>query len=161
VVGGQRLSHRLEDVALVEAGIGGDVAVQRRDPLRLRVDRDLEVAQAGHVVLAGLAGELLAGLVAQVVLGQHGVVDLDAGLLGQVAPMPARRFQLAATRAEVPSTVTTSPGCNCRPRRVSTSPLTSTSPEAIRILPSPPVSLRSASLRNCPSLIMSPSIATS
>ncbi len=58
--------------------------VERRDPLAARVDRDLEVAHRRHVVLTGLAGELLADLVPDVVLRQHGEVDLDAGLLGEV-----------------------------------------------------------------------------
>jgi uncharacterized protein DUF1775 len=44
---------------------------------------------------------------------------------------------------------------------MSTSPFTVTSPDAISILPSPPVSIRSASLRNCPSLIVSSPIGTS
>jgi hypothetical protein len=47
-----------------------DVLVERRDPAAVGVDGDLEVAQRGDVVGAGLAGELLADLVADVVLGR-------------------------------------------------------------------------------------------
>jgi hypothetical protein len=84
VVHRERLGHRLEDVALVEAAVLADRRAHRGQPAVLRVERDLEVRQRGDVVLAGLAGELLAGLVPQVVLREHGEVDRDAGLLGEV-----------------------------------------------------------------------------
>lgn len=51
-------------------------------------------------------------------------------------------------------TVTSSPGWSWRPRRVSTSPLTLTIPDAISSRACPPVSARLANLRYWPSLII-------
>src|SRR5690349_22185925 len=45
---------------------------------------DLLVGTDGRdVVLAGAGGDVLRDLVAELVLGQHGVVHLDAGVLGE------------------------------------------------------------------------------
>src|SRR3954452_14315787 len=57
--------------------------------------------------------------------------------------------------------VTTSPLRSWRPRRVSTSPLTETSPWIISGLASAPLSIRSASLRNWPSRMESSRMGTS
>ena len=84
VLAGQGLLHGLEDVGLVEGGVLGDRVAERGEPAVLGVERDLVVAERRDVVLAGLGGELLADLVADVVLRQHRVVDRDAGLLGEV-----------------------------------------------------------------------------
>jgi hypothetical protein len=84
VVGGQGLPHRLEDVLLVVGRVLRDVRVHLVQPAVAGVDRDLVVGEGRHVVLAGLVGEVLADLVADVVLGQHREVDLDAGLLREV-----------------------------------------------------------------------------
>jgi hypothetical protein len=61
-----------------------DVLVQGAEPLVLGVEGHLEVADGRHVVLACLMGEVLADLVADVVLVQHREVDVDARLLGEV-----------------------------------------------------------------------------
>ncbi len=70
---------------------------------------------------------------------------------------PGRRV----TRAGRPSSSTTSPTRNCRPRRVSGSPFTRTSPAEISSLASEPASTRSASFRNCPSRMESSRMGTS
>jgi hypothetical protein len=84
VVGGEGLAHRLQDVLLVIGRVLGDVAVHLVQPAVAGVDRYLVVGQRGDVVLPGLVGEVLADLVADVVLGQDREVDLDARLLGEV-----------------------------------------------------------------------------
>ena len=55
------------------------------------------------------------------------------------------------TRYSSPPTATTSPGCRVRPRRVSTSPFTLTSPSCTSSFACPPVDAAPASLRNEPS----------
>ena len=83
VLAGQGGRVGRQDVRLVELGVLGHV-VQRRQPAVGGVERDLVVGQRRDVVLAGLAGELLADLGPDVVLRQDRVVDPDAGFLGEV-----------------------------------------------------------------------------
>ena len=58
-------------------------------------------------------------------------------------------------------TRTSSPACSCRPRRLSSSPLTRTSVEASSSFASPPVPTTPASLSSSPSRIISPRIRIS
>ena len=78
------LRHRLHDVALVEGGVAIGLLREVGDPAVLGIDRDLEVRERGDVILTRLRRELLADLVADVILRHHGVVDLDARGLGEV-----------------------------------------------------------------------------
>src|SRR4051812_17609662 len=55
-------------------------------------------------------------------------------------------------------TTTSSPACSCRPRRLSGSPLTSTTVEPSSSFASPPVETTPASLSSSPSRITSPRI---
>src|SRR4051794_4230573 len=64
-------------------------------------------------------------------------------------------------RTSSPRALTTSPGCNWRPRRPSGSPLTWTAPPARSARASPPASTSPASLSSCPRRMTSPRIATS
>ena len=80
---GERVDHRLEHVCLVERGVLVGVAADLVQPVVLGPDRHLVRADGGDVVLARLGGDVLGDLVAQLVLGQHRVVHLDAGVLGE------------------------------------------------------------------------------
>jgi hypothetical protein len=104
-----------------------------------------------------VAGPRLTGLPARCANASRAACRAPVPPRTKTAADPGRR----ATRAVRPSNSTTSPTRNCRPRLVSGSPFTRTSPAAISSLASEPVSARSASFRNCPSRMDSSRMGTS
>ncbi len=103
------------------------------------------------------AGPHLTGLPARCANASRARMPASVPSRTKTAADPGRR----ATRAGRPSNSTTSPTRNCRPRLVSGSPFTRTSPAAISSLASEPVSARPASFRNCPSRMDSSRMGTS
>src|SRR5918998_2241014 len=80
---------------------------------------------------------------------QDGVV----GVVAEVYEAQGAQVGGQPTSRRSSPTSTTSPGASFRPRRVSTSPLTSTSPAWIRTFASPPLPTRSEAFNACPSVM--------